>query len=341
MKITLPILLLFTLSFQAQTQISALNGSLANMPFPIDGVDFRIYQQFVPETVFDQSSAGFDQTWDISGFTFIADQTKEYYNTVPATIELPEFPGATMRTTGSITTINGATIDSKSYASGSGLLGYEDSTFLLKYATDNADFGSFPQMYGDLHYDTVAGNYIYGAYSGTFEGTLITEVDAYGSMTTTEETGEVTRLKTIETLQISYPGFGVIGTLVQTTYRYYRENDWWPLVKSTNSVLDVDLLNVHTNTTNIEKANWYFQLNVINPNLNQKLAIVPNPVGDTTEILTSGQTIIAVVITDNSGKEVYTKKGTAHLDLSALPTGTYLARIQTSEGTSVKKIIKK
>ncbi len=340
MKITLPIFLLLALTVQSQTQINALSGIPDSSAEPNDGSNYRSYSMFVPETVFDQSSAGFDQNWDVSEFTTIPNQIKWYLNTIPTDTELFQFPGALMKIRSTISTSEDATVDSTEYISTLGLMSFVDSEFILNYNMDNAYYGSFPQTYGDLHLDTTSGAYTYGEYSGTFAGTMITEVDAYGDMVTDEGTFEVTRLKTVQTLQLSYPGFGNVGTFVQTTYRYYRELDLWPLVKSTNTLLNVPLLGLDTNTTEIEKAPHAF-LSAENPLAVNDLSIVPNPVSGATKIITSGQNVFSVIITDNSGKEVFTKKGTTHLDLSALPTGTYLARIQTSEGMSVKKIIKK
>ncbi|MGK4566993.1 T9SS type A sorting domain-containing protein [Flavobacterium sp. 3HN19-14] len=218
-------------------------------------------------------------------------------------------------------------------------MSYADSNFILSY-TDHGDYGSFPQAYGDLHVDNVAGNYTYGDYSGTFAGTMITEVDAYGDMITSEGTFDVTRLKTVQTLQLSYAGLGIVGMLSQTTYRYYRESDLWPLVKSTNNVLTVGLLGINSDTTQIEKAPAAIMLSANNPLHKNEVAITPNPVGSTAEIVAAGQNVISVVITDISGKIVFSGKGTPILNLSNLTSGNYIAKIETQNGVSFKKIIK-
>ncbi|MGK4566994.1 hypothetical protein [Flavobacterium sp. 3HN19-14] len=105
MKITLPILLLLAINMQAQSYLYALNGNAnANNPQQ-DGVIYRMYEMYVPETVFDQSAAGFDKTWDISAFTTIPNQSKYYMNSLPTADEQIEFQGATIKTSGYLVTL--------------------------------------------------------------------------------------------------------------------------------------------------------------------------------------------------------------------------------------------
>ena len=344
MKTPLLILLFLTLlPAHSQTTLYALNGILSNSGLPVDGNTYRSYTMFTPETVFDQSSAGFDKVWDISGFTELTGG-KYYTNTDPSPAELIEYPGTTMVTVGTISTSQSLIVDSKAYATTgqSGLTGYSNTQLTLKYSTDNVDFGSFPMSYGDLHLDNViAGTYVFGAYSGTFAGTFITEVDAYGTMiTATDGTVEVTRLKTIETLQISYPGFGNVGTYTQTTYRYYRETDLWPYVKSTNTVIDIDILGLNTNTTHIEKAPAAL-LSTRNLELDNGISVFPNPATNEINLKTApNQKVVSVSVIDLVGKIVLTENETTRLDIGSLKDGTYLVKIQTNEGSVVKKIIK-
>lgn len=344
MKTTL-LISIFLIVFPAhsQTTLYALDGTVNDSGLPADGYNYRSYTMFAPETVFDQSSAGFDKIWDISNFTELPD-SKFYFNTDATTTEIIEYPGVAMVTTGSITTSEGTTIDSKAYATGSlhDLVGYSDTGLTLTYSTNNLEFGSFPLTYGDLHLDNVlSGTYVLGDYSGTFVGTFITEVDAYGDMITgTEGTFEVTRLKTIETLQINYSSFENIGTLIKTTYRYYRAEDLWPFVKSTNTVTDIPMFDLNTNTTNIEKAPAVF-LSTKDLESNNGIAVFPNPAANEISIRTnSNQKVVSATVIDLLGKVVLTENETQHLDISSLQNGTYLLKIETNEGTVVKKIIK-
>lgn len=344
MKTTLLIsIFLIVFSSYSQTTLYALDGTVNDTGLPADGYNSRTYTMFAPETVFDQSSAGFDKIWDISDFTELTD-FKNYFNTDATPDEIIEYPGAAMVTTGSITTSEGTTVVSKAYATGSlhDLVSYSDTGITLNYSTNNLEFGSFPLSYGDLHLDNIiSGTYVLGEYSGTFVGTFIAEVDAYGDMITANEgTFEVTRLKTIETLQINYSGFENIGTIVKTTYRYYRALDLWPFVKSTNTVTNIDMFDLDTNTTNIEKAPAVF-LSVPDLKLNNDISVFPNPSKNEISITTNtNQKIISVAVIDILGKVVLNENQTDHLDINSLQNGTYFVKIQTSESAVVKKIIK-
>lgn len=340
-KYLLILLLLALLPVNAQTPIYGLNGGFGETSEPEDGINFISYVQYGPENTFDQSSAGFDQVWDISGFTAIA-AYKYCFNTYPTASELSEFPGTSKVTTSYIVTSEGPVVENKTYSSNSeALTGYSDTGLTLNYFTDNANFGTFPFMYGDLHLDTVAGTYVFGAYSGTFEGTMITEVDAYGIMTTTDESpSDVTRLKTIETLEITYPGFGNVGTVIQTTYRYFRENISWPYVKSINRAINIPLLGIDTNTTTIEKSPTAF-LSIKDLKSDAGISLFPNPASNKINIVVNqDQKVISLTVIDMLGKVILTKNETKLLDVSSLQKGTYFIKIKTDAGQTVKKFIK-
>lgn len=326
MKTLLLIMLFFLALFSTHSQsiLYALNGTLSNSGLPLDGYNYRSYTLFDPETVFDQSSAGFDKTWDISGFTVLPG-SKSYLNTDATSTEATEYPGTGMVTTGTMSP--SGTVDSKAYTLGTlmGLTCYNDTSVTLNYNTDNVQFGSFPMAYGDLHLDnTIAGTYVFGAYTGTFVGTFITEVDAYGTMITGADGNvSVTRLKTIETLQMNYAGMENVGTFITTTYRYYRNQDLWPYLKSTTRAINIPSFSLNTSTTSIEKAPAV--LSVPNLELDNSISVFPNPAADEVNITTTpGQTIVGITVIDILGKVITTQSETRKLDISNLQTGTYL-----------------
>lgn len=336
-------LFLVALSGHSQTTLYALDGTVTDSGQPIDGYNYRSYTMFAPETVFDQSAAGFDMTWDISSFTEIPG-SKFYLNTDATTTEIVEYPGVAMVTTGSISASEGTTVDSKAFATNSlhNLVSYSGTGLTLNYSTDNLEFGSFPLTYGDLHLDNViSGTYVLGEYSGTFVGTFLAEVDAYGAMTTAiDGTVAVTRLKTIETLQLNYLGSENAGMIIKTTYRYYRPLDLWPYIKSTNTSIDIDVFGLNSNTTNIEKAPAAF-LSLQDLELNKDISVFPNPSKNEINITVGPhQKIVSVTVVDLLGKIISIENETTPLDISNIPNGTYLLKIQTNEGAVVKKIIK-
>ena len=351
MKKTLLILSLLIVSLSnAQTSIKALNGTLgADVGLSGDGQNTREnIIRYAPGSTFSQTASGPNQVWDISGLTALTSFWR-YSNTAPTASELASYPGTTMVCSNFDASDN--SIISKSYCSGTvtvadgivglgGLTGYSDAELTLNYSTNNVNLGSFPKVYGATTSDVVAGTYVFDIYSGTFTGTYTTTVDASGIMNSSfNETANVIRLKTVENLQISYTGLGVVGTFVQTTYRYYRATDYWPYLKSTNRVISIAALGLDTNVTEIEKAPEYFLLSAPDFAFDKNVSLYPNPATNSITV-SSSQEIISLTIVDQLGKVVLTKNKTTNLDVSGLQSGIYFIKIVTDGGSGVKKFIK-
>lgn len=351
MKKTLLILLLSVVGVSnGQTSIKAFNGTLgADVNLSGDGQNTREnIIRYAPGSTFSQTASGANQVWDISGLTALTNFWR-YSNTAPTPSELASYPGTTMVCSNFDASDN--SIISKSYCSGTftvadgivgsgGLTGYSDAELTLTYSTNNVDLGSFPKVYGATTSDVVAGTYVFDIYSGTFTGTYTTTVDASGTMNSSfNETANVIRLKTVENLQISYTGLGVVGTFVQTTYRYYRATDYWPYLKSTNRVISIAALGLDTNVTEIEKAPATFELSAQDFTFDKNISLFPNPATNSINV-NSSQEIISLTIVDQLGKVVLTKNKTTNLDVSELQSGIYFVKILTNEGSGVKKFIK-
>ena len=353
MKKTVLILLLLVVwvsNGQVETsdiQIFAITG---NFGYPgsaqLDGEQQRSYERFGAVSTFTQATSGPDQTWDISGLTGTNTHIG-YYNTVPTAEELLLYPGTYMVTTGNISNNTSWSIDSKSYLSyGSGPMdsdirftGVIDTELTLNYATNNASIGISPLIYGYAHSDTVSGTFISGTYTGTFEGTLVTSVDAYGDMTFNPfESFGVMRMKTVENLQFSSPSGEIVGTYLQTTYRYYRAQDSWPYVKSTNRVINAPTLNLNTNVTHNEKANAAF-LSINNAENEQTISLYPNPATNIINV-SSTQEIVSLAVVDQLGKVVLTKNKSSNLDVSTLQSVIYFIKISSINGSCAKKFLK-
>lgn len=343
MKKTVLLLLLFAFGIShgqdpaTPSPIISLSGYLPVNTGTADGYDYRGYQTYGNVSSFVQTTSGVNQAWNISGLTG-STNFMYYLNSIPSANELMLYPGTYMVTRGSK---NGSTTaDNKTYTSnGVTLTGYSDTELTLNYSTNSIDLGTFPKNYGSSFSDVVAGTYVFGAYSGTFTGTFVTSVDAYGTMTfEASEVFNVTRLKTVETLQIIYPGLGNVGSFVQTTYRYYREGDLWPYVKSTNRVIVIAALNINSNVTQIEKAPAAF-LSVPSVVIEESLSLFPNPATNTINV-TSSQDIVSLTVVDQLGKVVLTKNKSSNIDVSGLQSGIYFIKIATDAGSSVKKFIK-
>lgn len=326
MKKTLLLFLVITASAGAQQTIPALNGSLSLQS------NYGGSIVTTANTV-NQTPAGFDMVWNFGATTAVLPRV--YANSVPTAAEIIDFPGSVMVTTSE--TPGDSSNAEKIYVNSEGrMVGKVTSEYNVYYSGDSAFFGTFPLSYGDLSLDTVSGTYFYDGYTGTFEGTMISEVDAYGDLTFAPgETSEVTRLKTIETLQLSYAGLGIVGTYVQTTYRYYISGLRWPLFMSTRTDISIPVLEIDSDVTVYERG--VPALSVIGPQADA-FTVGPNPVRSVLTV-TSDVPVLAVSILDMTGKKVL-ESATATVDMGTLPAAVYLARITTTKGTGVRKIIK-
>lgn len=336
---------------KGQTPIKALNGTapINNGISSQDGQSSREgIIRFASGSTFAQTTSGANQVWNISGLTPTSNIIR-YENSIPEVADLALFPGTTMicntynefNASPFITNYCSGTTNSTNGIIGlGGITGYTDAEFVLNYTTNNISLGNFPKAYGDTTTDNVAGNYAFDIYTGTFTGTFTTSVDAYGTMNTgTDGIVNVTRLKTVESLQISYTGLGVVGTFVQTTYRYYRQNDFWPYVKSTNRVISIAALGMNTNTTEIEKAPATFLLSTPQNTFESTISLFPNPATNSINVK-SNEEIISLTVLDQLGKVILTKNQSSNLDISSLQNGIYFANIKTNDGNVVKKFIK-
>ena len=351
MKKTLLILLLLAVWVSnGQTSITAFNGTLgADVGLSGDGQNTREnITRFAPGSTFDQFDSGLNKIWDITGLTPLTTFWR-YSNTAPTATELASFPGTTMVST--YINSNDNSVVSKSYCSGTfsvasgivgsgGLTGYSDSELTLNYNTNAIDLGSFPKVYGANTSDTVEGTFIYGIYTGTFAGTFTTTVDASGTMNSSVDgIVNVIRLKTVEALQITYPGLGDVGIFEQTTYRYYRDGDFWPYVKSTNRIIAVAALGLNSNDNIIEKAPAYFELSIPKITFDKTVSLYPNPATNTINVSSSLE-IISMTVIDQLGKVVLTNTASSSLDVSSLQNGVYFIRIETEAGPGMKKFVK-
>jgi hypothetical protein len=343
MKIKLLLLLFLTalISF-AQNPISSFYG-----------VNNSVFSLLTSAGTLDHSPTGANQTWT---FTQLSNSgTSLRNNNTPTSAETTTYPGTTTvilftNTQGTnVTTGNLYTKDQNGTVS---ITGLTSSELVANFVTNNATLGSFPMAYTFTNSDPVAGTYVYTTYSGTFTGTLVTSVDAYGTLTlndagdgTGSYTGTVTRLKTVLNLSLNYQLFSNVGTVTQTTYSYYDGNATGtnnPIFRSITTSAVVPLLSINQTETSLEKFKTVL-LSVKNPILES--VWIKNPVENTIEINTS-YTIdnASISITDMLGKTIYQVKnqnisGTFEIPVS-INKGIYLITISNENGNVTKKIVK-
>lgn len=347
MKATLLLLLSFffvTAYSQAPYPIDAYMGSPIVNNDPIDGYSNRYYTIVNSALPLDHNPTGADVTWDFGQLATVG--IRNYSNGQPTPEELSIYPNSTMATT--ITSIvSGTTTTGKTYSIALETFSFTGGTVEgldLNFATDNALVGDFPMAFGYTNSDTVGGTYVYGIYSGTFTGTINSTVDAWGKLSTNTvdfgvATDTVSRLKTVQVLNLSYGIFQNAGTVTQTTHHYYRQGDQFPLFKSTTTHIVAALLEIDETITSHEMA-YPALLGTENFNA-QKIRVAPNPVSDRLSIQAGNENIHSVRITNSNGGLVLEKPYDGNpVDVGSLNSGIYYTEIYTDSGKVVKKIIK-
>lgn len=336
-KLLLSLLVLTSVCF-SQHQINSFYGT--------DNSSFSVLTTATP---LNHSPSGADQTWTFSGFVPLGSSVYTYV--APTTAETTTYPGTTnviVTTTTAGTTTNVGKIYTKNSASNNfSITGLTGTDLNINFSTNNATLGVFPMVYPFTNTDSnVAGTYSYTTYSGTFTGTLVTTVDAYGTLNLPDYgfTANVTRLKTVLNISLNYGFFSNIGTVVQTSYSYYDPTNTLnnAAFRSVETVAVVPLLSINQDNTTIEKFNAV----VLSSNSSNLQSVwIQNPVQNNIEINTSNAIENAdISITDILGKTIYqainrTISGTFEIPIS-LTKGIYLITIGTESGSIIKKIVK-
>ncbi|RKE90861.1 T9SS type A sorting domain-containing protein [Ichthyenterobacterium magnum] len=297
-------------------------------------------------TAIDQSTGGSNLIWDFTNLTQVGGTTDTYAS--PTAGELTTYPG----TTSVLTITDAAMVESKGFikdvAGEVSLTGIEQTEFVLNYNTDNATIGTFPMSYTNTNSDTAAGSFTYTTYNGTFEGTVDTTIDAYGTLSMNDlgqgaYSSDVTRLKTVQSFNLSYNIFTNVGTAVLTMYNYYDDTNGNLVFRTNTLVINVPLLGINQTTTIMESM-LTSTLGVNDNNLQlSQVKIVPNPVEDILNIsLTNNQIIRSISLIDLNGRVVLNIEGDIrNISVDHLKKGLYFATITTEENSITRKFIKR
>ena len=340
MKIKLLFLLFFTslISF-SQNPISAFYGenmssfSLATTANPIN-----------------HGPSGANQIWNFD--QLIALGTSIHTNVSPTTAETSTYPGTTTVMV-SNSTINAALSTSKTYtkllSNVFSFTGFINSGLTANFNTNNATLGAFPMNYGFSNNDNVAGNYVYTTYSGTFSGTLVTTVDAYGTLSLNDfgsgaYSGNVTRIKTVLNISMNWGILSNVGTINQTSYSYYDSilGTTNPIFRSTTSVSVFPLASINQTDISLEK----FDSIILSTTKNVFASIwIKNPIENSIEINSQYPIDNAtIIVTDILGKIIYQTKNISIQGVFEIPilltNGVFLVSISNDNGSVSKKIVK-
>ncbi len=295
----------------------------------------------------DHSPTGADQIWTFSPLLSVGSTIYTYV--APTLTETTTYPGTTSvivtNSTSGTTTTTGQMF-TKQATNTVSITGLTATDLDINFSTNNATLGAFPMTYGFSNTDSsVSGTYTYTTYSGTFTGTLVTTVDAYGFLNLPDffYSAEVTRLKTVLNLSLNYSIFSNVGTVTQTSYSYYDPTNLLnnPAFRSVTTAAVVPLMSINQTDTTLER----FVSVLSNPNYDLQSVWVKNPIQNTIEINTTNSIDHATIsVTDMLGKTIYqsndnTISGTLTIPV-ALTRGVYLLSIGNDSGSITKKIIK-
>jgi hypothetical protein len=342
MKTTLFFLFGF-LSFAQAQSISEYYGHIAGAP-GTEGANHRGYIVVTSTNPIDQSPSGVNATWTFDQLTPLG--ASVYDNAAPTGAETSGYPGTTMVTT-NVNSVGIVPTTSKAYfvmnqaftGATAGAVGLE-----LHY-TDNATIGTFPLPFNYTNTDATSGTYTYTTYSGTFSGNIVSSVDAYGTLTTNDygfgpNEIDVTRLKIVQTLNLNYPPFTNVGTVIITNYHYYHGNESFPFFTSATTAANIPLLSIDQTVTVLEAAGPVL-LGTPGFNHANAFSIAPNPVGNILSVQAhDNANIRSIKITDTNGRIIATPSGLNAVDVSHLSKGIYFAQIESDTGSVFKKFIK-
>lgn len=321
-KILLSVSFLATLASQAQNPVTYY--------LPLDDSSYTIFDTATP---LNQTASGANVAWNFTDLVEVGGTLIEVY---PATTDIAtQFPNTT-----TVVQQPGAAGDAYLFVAQSGnnvaLTGADSGGILLEY-TNNALIGALPMNFGYTQTDAMSGTYTYDTFSGPFTGTVSTNVDAYGTLTINGGAPvAVTRVKVVQNISLTYMGIPNIGTGVQTTYSYYRE-DGILYFTTTTLTISAPLAGINETITTMMKFEGI--LLGTPETASSKLVLYPNPSSGLVNI--QGDSLADLVqIADVSGKVVKTiKQPNGQIDLSELTSGLYIATITSAGQTSTQKLV--
>ena len=338
MKIKLLLTLFITSCISlAQNQINSFYGTNGSIISAVAN----------PNTL-NHGAGGINQNWTFSGFVPLGNTTYTYV--APTTSESSTYPGTT-----NVIVSTSIAATGKMYTKAAGttvsITGLDSAGLNINFnggigGSGNATLGAFPMVYPFTNTDNnVSGNYVYGANSGTFSGTLTTTVDGYGVLNLPDYgySGNVTRLKTVLSVTL-YLSIFPVGTASQTTYAYYEPTDTSNNFKfrSLNTEVVAAAAGINQNVTTYEIGAMPIMGNAQNT---LQSVWIQNPVQNSINVNSSNKIDNATIyVTDMLGKTIYQAKnesikGTLEIPVS-LTKGIYLITIENENGSITKKIVK-
>lgn len=295
-------------------------------------------------TTIDQSPSGENATWN---FTLDAtgETSTDTYEVVTMGSSIENtYSGTTSALTTTTSAMDEGMVFTVNNSNTVSITGLEDESLILNYNTDNALIGTFPLNYNDTNNtDNVSGIFSFDGNSGTFDGTILTTVDAYGMLTMNDVgsgvyNGTVTRLKIEQNISL-YIGF-LTGTVNQTSYYYYDSNNGNLVFRTTDAAIVTPfgseniLVMESFLTTTFGTSDSSFEKN--------RFSVFPNPVNNYLNFTQpKNSKIESIIIFDINGREIIKKTTNKNaLQVNQLNKGLYVLRVKTDKESFSMKFIK-
>ncbi|SDQ80412.1 Por secretion system C-terminal sorting domain-containing protein [Chryseobacterium soldanellicola] len=332
MKQTLLFLLATSGLFSAQTTITkAFND-------PIVGE--TVNNVMISGTV-DNSATGANTTFNNAALTQGTASPTIY--SAPAAGELTTFPGSTIKMVGS-----GNTILYKQTASKLEITGLITPDATLNLSANNGTFISYPAAFGYNETDQAQGTFTSPTASGLCKGTINITADASGTLILGASTfSNVVRIKSVQNFNLHLPNdtnFLVpIGSVTNTAYTYYDSTHKFPLLTTTQAVINVPIAGINQTTSGAQALSQLFLSALDNNIKKQSLKVFPNPAQDFIEFKGDTANLSTVNIYSLDGKLIKTSDLKAgKVQVSELPAAAYFIEVSGKDSKKeATKFIKK
>ncbi|MBL7882266.1 MAG: T9SS type A sorting domain-containing protein [Chryseobacterium gambrini] len=262
----------------------------------------------------------------------------------PSASEISNFPGSTLKLTGSSNTVY-----YKQSATKLEITGLVTTDATLNLSSNNGTFISYPAAYGYSETDQAQGTFTSTTANGLCKGTITLTADAWGNLLLASSTfTNVLRVKSVQNFNLHLPNdtsfLFPIGTIVNTSYSYYGSLYKFPLLTTNETVVNIPVAGINNQTTNSAQAlnttvltagNWSAQ--------KQRLEIYPNPAYDFINFKGDTQNYTQAKIYSLDGKLIKTSDlKSGKIQVSELPPASYFIEISGKDNKQeTSKFIKK
>jgi hypothetical protein len=288
----------------------------------------------------DNSATGANTTFNNASLVLGAASPTPY--SAPTAGEITTFPGSTIKMVGS-----GNTILYKQSASKLEITGLITADATLNLSTNNGTFISYPAAFGYNETDQAQGTFTSPTASGLCKGTINITADASGTLILGSATyTNVLRIKSVQNFNLHLPNdtsfLLPIGSVINTAYTYYDSTHKFPLLTTTQAVINVPIAGINQTTSGAQALN-VTTLSTGDLVKKQGLTIYPNPAQDFIQFKGDTNNASTVNIYSLDGKLIKTSDLKAgKVQVSELPAAAYFIEVSGKDSKKeATKFIKK